>query len=76
MLLLPWTTHTHYRMYSESCTLPKAAEIVDLAVISVDLLKRLRDETTDDEWEKIIDHPLVDELITSLVDLESSIDDD
>lgn len=63
-------------MYSESCSLSKAGEIVDLAVISVDLLKKLRDETTDDEWDKIIDHPLVDELITSLMDLESSIDDD
>ena len=62
-------------MYSETCTMSKAAEIVDLAAISVGLLKKLRDETTDDQWEQVIDNPLVDELITSLFDLEDSIDE-
>ena len=72
-----YTNHTNLdNMYSDECTLSKAAEIVDLAVIVVDHLKKLRDGTTDDEWEKVIDNTLVDELITVLFDLESSIDDD
>ena len=62
-------------LFSDDITLPKAAEIVDLAAISVRLLKKLRDETTDDEWEKVIDNPLVDELIDSLIDLECSVDE-
>ena len=78
-VLLPptYTNHTNLdNMYSEDCTLSKAAEIVDLAVISVRLLQKLRDETTDEEWEKIIANDKVDELITSLFDLEDSIDND
>ena len=63
-------------MLSEEITLPKAAEIVDLAAISVGLLKKLRDETTDEEWERIIENTKVDELITSLFDLEDSIDEE
>ena len=61
-------------MFSEDITLPKAAEIVDLAAISVRLLKDLRDGMTDDEWEQVIEDSRVDELITSLFDLEDSID--
>ena len=61
-------------MLSEEITLPQAAEIVDLAAISVKYLKELRDGTTDEEWDKIIDNPLVDQLITSLFDLEDSVD--
>ena len=61
-------------MFSDDTTLRQAAEIVDLAAISVSLLKKLRDETTDDEWEKVIENSKVDELITSLFDLEDVID--
>ena len=61
-------------MFSDEVTLSKATEIVDLAAISVRLLKELRDETTDEDWEKIIENDKVDELITSLFDLEDSID--
>ena len=63
-------------MYSDTCTLSKAAEIADLAVISVGLLQKLRDNTTDEQWDALCDNPDVDELITSLMDLESSIEDD
>ena len=77
-LLSPtYTNHTNLdNMYSDDCTLGKAAEIVDLAAIVVDHLKKLRDETTDDEWDRIIDNQHVDELITACMDLEGSIDDD
>ena len=62
-------------MYSETCTMSKAAEIVDLAAITVDLLKKLRDETTDKQWDQLCDIEPVDELITALMDLECSIDE-
>ena len=70
------TNHTNLdNMCSDTCTLSKAAEIVDLAVIVVDHLKKLRDGTTEEEWDRIIDNQLVDELITTCMDLEGSIDD-
>ena len=62
-------------MYSDTCSLSKAAEIVDLACISVGLLQKLRDNTTDDQWDALCDNQIVDELITSLMDLESSIEE-
>lgn len=61
-------------MVSDNTSLSQAAEIVDLAAISVSLLKKLRDEITDDEWEQVIENSKVDELITSLFDLEDAID--
>ena len=71
-----YTNHTNLdNMHSDECTLSKAAEIVDLASIVVDHLKKLRDGTTDDEWDQIIDNQLVDELITACMDLEGSIED-
>ena len=63
-------------MYSETCSLSKAAEIVDLAVIVVDHLKKLRDGTTDDQWDQLCDLAPMDALLTSLMDLESSVDDE
>ena len=62
-------------MYSDTCSLSKAAEIADLACISVGLLQKLRDNTTDDQWDALCDNQIVDELITSLMDLESSIEE-
>lgn len=63
-------------MYSETCSLSKAAEIVDLACISVGLLQKLRDKSTDDQWDALCDNETVDELLTSLMDLESSIEEE
>ena len=75
MLPLPCSTHTG-AMFSDECSLSKAAEIVDLAVISVGLLKKLRDNVTDEQWDSIIDNQDMDELITSLMDLEFSIEEE
>ena len=63
-------------MYSDTCSLSKAAEIADLACISVGLLQKLRDNTTDDQWNQLCDIEPLDELLTSLMDLEYSIDEE
>ena len=59
---------------TDNITLNDAHKIIEFAATSVELLKQLRDATTDDEWEQIIDNSQVDELITSLFDLEDAVD--
>ena len=56
--------------------MPKAAEIVDLASIAVGCLKQLRDNSTDDQWDVFCDNEHLDELLCSIMDLESSIDEE
>ena len=62
-------------MLSDTCTLSKAAEIVDLAVIVVNCLDKMRDAATDEQWDQLVDNPLVDELLNACMDLEGSIED-
>ncbi len=63
-------------MYSDTCSLSKAAEIADLAAITAGLLKQLRDNTTDDQWDSFCENEYLDELLTSIMDLEHSIDNE
>lgn len=39
----------------------------------VEALQAMRDGTTDEEWEQIIDHPLVDALINACMELEDQL---
>ena len=61
-------------MEATDYSLNDALKIIEFASTSVELLKQLRDKTTDDEWEQIISNSMVDELITSLFDLEDAVD--
>ena len=56
-------------------SLTQAAEIVDLAAITVRHLKELRGKTTDEQWDSFMDNPLLGELFMSVIDLECSIDE-
>ncbi len=49
------------------------AELVDSANDVTAALQALRDGTTDEEWEAIIDNPLVDALISACMDVEACV---
>ena len=46
------------------------SELVDSAIEVTAALQALRDGTTDEEWEAIIDNPLVDALISACGEVE------
>jgi hypothetical protein len=49
------------------------SELVGSAVAVTAALQKLRDGTTDEEWEAIIDNPLVDALISACGDVEDCV---
>ena len=49
------------------------SELVDSAKDVTAALQALRDGTTDEEWEAIIDNPLVDALISACMDVEACV---
>lgn len=49
------------------------AELVDSANEVTAALQALRDGTTDEEWEAIIDNPLVDALISACMEVEACV---
>jgi hypothetical protein len=49
------------------------SELVDSAIEVTAALQALRDGTTDEEWEAIIDNPLVDALIAACGDVEDCV---
>ena len=62
-------------MYSQTCSMSKASEIIDLASIVVGSLKQMRDSISDEQWEsKFEGDETIEQLINSLMDLEYSID--
>ena len=59
----------HGQMKSPAALLA-ISELVDSAIEVTAALQALRDGTTDEEWEAIIDNPLVDALISACGDVE------
>lgn len=59
-------------MLSQDITLNRAAEIVDLADIVSRALVELRDSTTDEEWDKLMDNQKLESLLDACTDLEAS----
>jgi hypothetical protein len=53
-----------------TAALDTISELVGSAIEVTAALQALRDGTTDEEWEAIIDNPLVDALISACMDVE------
>lgn len=53
----------------------KAGEVVDLAAIVVAKLQDVRDALSDTEMDQLCDNAAIDELISSVIELEASIEE-
>jgi len=56
-----------------TAALDTISELVGSAIAMTAALQKLRDGTTEEEWEAIIDNPLVDALIASCGDIEDCV---
>lgn len=56
-----------------TAALDTISNLVESAIAMTAALQELRDRTTDEEWEAIIDNPLVDALIASCGDIEDCV---
>jgi len=61
------------RQMKSTAALDTISDLVGSAIAMTAALQELRDGTTDEEWESIIDNPLVDALIASCGDIEDCV---